>query len=149
MNVHTHDLENGWTARVGRCDRDNDELTFKSAFPQDYWLHVKGCPGSHVVLHHDYEHDAPDTVLQAAARLAVFHSKARNATRAAVTLARVADLQKPRRAPAGQVLVRKSTTLKVRTDIPAASSERPPASRTPRGKPDRSPLSAWNLPEKR
>ncbi|MCC5846235.1 MAG: DUF814 domain-containing protein [Verrucomicrobia bacterium] len=114
MNVHTHDLEDGWTARVGRSDIDNDLLTFKESFPQDYWLHVKGCPGSHVVLHHETEHDAPKAVLLAAARLAALHSKAKNATKAAVTLARIADLQKPRRAPAGQVIVRKSTTLTVR-----------------------------------
>lgn len=114
MNVRTHDLGDGWTARVGRTDSDNDLLTFREAFPQDYWLHVKGCPGSHVVLHHPDEHTAPKSVLLAAARLAALHSKAKNAPNAAVTLARIADLQKPRRAPPGQVLVRKSTTLHVR-----------------------------------
>ncbi len=114
MNVHTHALENGWIARVGKSDTDNDLLTFKDSFPRDYWLHVKGCPGSHVVLHHDSEDEAPKPVLLAAARLAAKHSKAKNAPKAAVTLARIADLQKPRRAPAGQVIVRKSTTLNIR-----------------------------------
>jgi hypothetical protein len=49
------ELSEGWTARVGCSDADNDELTFRSFFPQDWWLHVNGCPGSHVVLHHAEE----------------------------------------------------------------------------------------------
>jgi predicted ribosome quality control (RQC) complex YloA/Tae2 family protein len=114
-NTHTYDLGDGWTARAGRTDMDNDLLTFKDAFPQDYWFHVKGCPGSHVVLHHDSEHEAPKAILEAAGRIAIKHSKAKNAPKAAVTLARIADLQKPRRAPAGQVTVRKSTTLNIKT----------------------------------
>jgi predicted ribosome quality control (RQC) complex YloA/Tae2 family protein len=107
-------LEDGWEALVGRSDVDNDLLTFQVAFPQDWWLHVKGCPGSHVVLHHPAGGDPTKGVLEAAARLAVQYSKARAGGKVAVTLARVSDLKKDRNAPAGQVLVRKSRTLMVR-----------------------------------
>lgn len=108
------DLESGWTARVGMSDRDNDQLTFKDAFPRDWWLHAKGCPGSHVVLHHPEADEPPRPVLEEAARLALLHSKAKNAARGAVSVARIADLEKPRRAPAGQVRLRKSKTVTVR-----------------------------------
>ena len=107
-------LEDGWTARVGRTDRDNDLLTFHDAFPQDLWLHARGCPGSHVVLHHDDAHEPPKAVLEAAGRLALQYSKASGAGTASVTVARIADLRKPRGAPAGQVAVRKSRHLRIR-----------------------------------
>lgn len=109
-------LEDGWTARVGKSARDNDLLTFELAFPRDWWLHVKGCPGSHVVLHHPDADAPPRAVLEAAARLAVRHSKARNAPKAAVSIARIQDIAKPKRAPAGQVILRKSKTLNVRME---------------------------------
>jgi predicted ribosome quality control (RQC) complex YloA/Tae2 family protein len=107
------ELEEGWVALVGRSDRDNDEITFKVAFPQDYWLHAKGCPGSHVVLQHQEVSEAPKYVLQEAAKLALTYSKAKNAKSGAVSVARICDLAKPKRAPAGQVVLRKSKTLKV------------------------------------
>lgn len=108
------ELADGWTARVGRSDRDNDLLTFGAAFPQDLWLHVRGCPGSHVVLHHPEAHEPPKAVLEAAGRLALQYSKASNAGKATVTVARIADLRKPRGVPAGQVEVRKSRQLRIR-----------------------------------
>ncbi|MCC5847190.1 MAG: DUF814 domain-containing protein [Verrucomicrobia bacterium] len=116
-NVRTFTMEDGWVARVGCTDVDNDILVFQESFPQDMWLHVKGCPGSHVVLHHPEDSDPPKAVLQAAGRLAVQHSKAKNAGKAAVTLSRVSDLSKPRGAPAGQVVVRKGRTLTVQTRV--------------------------------
>lgn len=106
-------LAEGWTARIGRSDRDNDLLTFQEAFPQDWWLHAKGCPGSHVVLHHPSETNPPKSVLEEAARLALTHSKARSTGKGTVTVARIADLKKGRGAPSGQVQVRKSKTLTV------------------------------------
>ena len=111
--VHTFALADGWTAQVGRSDLDNDALTFKVVFPQDYWLHAKGCPGSHVLLHHAEAHEAPKDVLEAAARLAITYSKARKVKKGAVSVARIADIAKPKNAPAGQVILRKSQTIQV------------------------------------
>jgi predicted ribosome quality control (RQC) complex YloA/Tae2 family protein len=107
------DCGEGWIARVGRSDQDNDLLTFQEAFPQDWWLHAKGCPGSHVVLHHGLEAEPPKEVLEEAARLALTYSKAKKSGKGTVTLARISDLKKVRGAPAGQVQVRKSKTLTV------------------------------------
>jgi len=112
--VWTVELGGGWTARAGRSDLDNDLLTFQASFPQDLWLHAKACPGSHVVLHHPDAQEPPREILEAAARVALQYSKAKNAGRAAVTVARIADLRKVRGAPAGQVEVRKGKTITVR-----------------------------------
>lgn len=107
-------MEEGWSARVGKTAADNDLLTFHFSFPRDWWLHVKGCPGSHVVLHHPEQDVPPRAVLEGAARLAVRHSKARHAARAAVSVARIQDVAKAKGAPAGQVVLRKSKTIQVK-----------------------------------
>lgn len=112
-SVHRFELDEGWVALVGRSDLDNDALTFRVAFPQDYWLHAKGCPGSHVVLQHPDAGEPPKAVLQEAARLALTYSKAKHAKNGAVSVARICDLSKARGAPAGQVMLRKSRTVKV------------------------------------
>ena len=113
-DVRVFELEDGWAARVGKTDRDNDLLTFRDSFPRDWWLHVKGCPGSHVVLHHADDDEPPKEILEKAARLAVRHSKAKNAPKAAVSVARIQDISKAKGAPAGQVQLRKSKTVTVR-----------------------------------
>ena len=107
------ELQDGWVARAGRSDRDNDLLTFQDAFPQDWWLHAKGCPGSHVVLHHPSESDPPRDVLDEAARLALKYSKARPTGKGTVSVARICDVKKAKGAPAGQVQLRKSKTVSV------------------------------------
>ena len=40
----------GAVVLVGRTARDNDILTFKLASQNDFWLHVAGETGSHVVV---------------------------------------------------------------------------------------------------
>lgn len=106
-------LDDGWVARIGRSDQDNDLLTFHEAFPQDWWLHAKGCPGSHVVLHHSEEDEPGKQILEAAARLALKYSKASSTGKGVVSLARISDLSKAKGSPAGQVQLRKSKTLRV------------------------------------
>ena len=43
-------LPGGWTVLAGRTDQDNDRLSIKIAKANDWWFHVRGLPGSHVVL---------------------------------------------------------------------------------------------------
>ncbi len=114
LQCWSYELAEGWVARAGKSDVDNDLLSFRESFPQDIWLHVKGCPGSHVVLHHAEEQDAPREILEEAARIAVRHSKAKNGGQVAVSWCRIEDLRKERGAPAGKVTLRRSKTLKVR-----------------------------------
>ena len=106
-------LEEGWVARIGRSSLDNDLLTFKESFPQDWWLHAKGCPGSHVVIHHPSEAEPSKQVLEMSARLALKYSKARSTGKGTVSVCHIADISKSRGAPPGQVQLRKSKTLTV------------------------------------
>ena len=69
----------GFEVLVGRGDVENDVLTFEIAAPADFWLHVAGgTPGSHVVVRNpDTLTELPPAVLERAAELAAWHSKAR------------------------------------------------------------------------
>lgn len=99
---------------VGRADADNDYLTLQVADKQDVWLHVGGgTPGSHVVVRNPTGHEVPQQVIERAAQLAAWYSKARGAPRVEVHVCRVADVSKPRGAPAGQVQIRKFKRVKV------------------------------------
>ena len=108
----------GYQVLVGRGDRDNDVLTFEVAAPHDLWLHVAGgTPGSHVVIRTPDEVTVvPEPIVRRAGALAAWHSKARAARRVEVHVCRVADVHKRRGAPAGEVVLRRWTALRV---IPA------------------------------
>jgi len=66
---------------VGRSPRENAEVTFRIARPDDLWFHARGIPGSHVVLQPPPGADPNDDDLAAAADLAATHSKAKHAPR--------------------------------------------------------------------
>ncbi len=60
----------GFTIYVGRNARQNEEVTFKLAAPDDLWLHVRGQPGAHVIIKSG-GHNVPKQVIEKAARLAL------------------------------------------------------------------------------
>jgi predicted ribosome quality control (RQC) complex YloA/Tae2 family protein len=66
---------------VGRSPRENAEVTFRIARPDDLWFHARGIPGSHVVLQAPPGAPPGDDDLDAAADLAAAHSKAKSAPR--------------------------------------------------------------------
>lgn len=70
--------QSGLRILVGKNAKANDKLTFQVANGNDWWLHVMGMPGSHVVIktHKDQKPDS-DT-LQDAMQLALHYSKAKN-----------------------------------------------------------------------
>jgi predicted ribosome quality control (RQC) complex YloA/Tae2 family protein len=105
----------GFEVLVGKGDAENDALTFDVADPHDFWLHVAGPAGSHVVVRNpDKVEELPRTVLEAAAVLAAWHSKARGSRgKVEVHVCRVSDVSKPRGLDPGQVLLRRWKSVKV------------------------------------
>src|SRR5262245_4272850 len=111
-------LPGGWIALAGRTDADNDRLSLKIAAAHDYWFHVRGMPGSHVVLRCDRD-AAPDrATLEGAAAIAAYHSKARSGGIVPVSCTLAKYVSKPRGAKPGTVEIRKETVLKVRPGLP-------------------------------
>ena len=94
----------GAVVLVGRTARDNDILTFKLAAQNDFWLHVAGETGSHVVVRNPAGLPRlPRDTLRFAASLAARYSKAHQGGQVSVHVSRVKDVKKPRGFPAGKV----------------------------------------------
>ena len=97
---------------VGKSARDNDALTFKFAGKEDFWLHVQGYAGSHVVLRNPKRlENAPPEALEYAARLAVTHSAAKHARYVPVLYTKVKHVRKPRKSLPGTVIPGQSKTI--------------------------------------
>ena len=106
----------GYKIYVGRNSNQNDALV-RQAQRHDVWMHVKDSPGSHVVIRTNRNQKVPKDVLERAAELAAFYSRAQNASKVTVTHTRVKNLKKPKGAKPGLVLVSKedgSITVKPR-----------------------------------
>ena len=105
----------GFEVLVGKGDAENDTLTFGVADPHDFWLHVAGPAGSHVVVRNpDKLEELPRPVLEAAASVAAWHSKARGSRgKVEVHVCRVSDVSKPRGFAPGEVQLRRWSAVKV------------------------------------
>lgn len=104
----------GHEVLVGRSASDNDYLTFRVAKGRDLWMHVGGgTPGSHVVVRNESGGEPPHEVIEKAAQLAAWHSKARGAPRVEVHYCRASDVSKGKGAPAGQVMIKRYKKIKV------------------------------------
>jgi len=108
-----------WDIYVGRNDRQNDELTTRFARPYDLWLHAAGHAGSHVVIRRpDRTTAVPQDVVEKAASLAVFFSKAKHASYAEVHYTEARFVRKRRHSPAGEVVVEKCKSIRVSPHAP-------------------------------
>ena len=114
-----YQLPDGFVVLAGKTDRDNDYLSLKTAGPNDYWFHVRGMPGSHVVLQSKSGLEPPRDILKMAAAVAAYHSKARNGGIVPVSCTKARFVTKPRGAKPGTVQIRKEQVLKVRPALPA------------------------------
>ena len=82
----------GITIKVGEDAKENDHLT-ESSYPKEWWLHVDGGPGSHVIVCCE-EDVLPKETKRDAAMLAVRHSKCVNERNVRVNLVRVGQVMK-------------------------------------------------------
>ncbi len=88
---------------VGRSPRENAEITFRIAKPDDLWFHARGIPGSHVVLQAPPAKSPATTIFDAAANLAATHSKARNVPRVEIDYTERKHVRKQRDGAPGLV----------------------------------------------
>jgi predicted ribosome quality control (RQC) complex YloA/Tae2 family protein len=115
-------LPGGWEVLAGRTDVANDRLSLKLARPGDLWFHIRGIPGSHVVLRVPGDATPDRATQELAASIAAFHSKARGAGTVAVSCTEARHVSKPKGAPRGTVTIRKESALKVRPLTEAAAA---------------------------
>lgn len=108
---HTSD---GTTVLVGKNNLQNDRLSFKIANKNEFWLHVKDMPGSHVIIRST---DPSDETILEAAQLAAYFSKGRDSDHVPVDYLQVKQLHKPNGAKPGFVIFRGQKTLSVKPKL--------------------------------
>jgi predicted ribosome quality control (RQC) complex YloA/Tae2 family protein len=116
--AHEYTLPGDWTVLVGRSDADNDRLSLRIARPDDWWFHVRGMPGSHVILQTKSGTEPNREILKQAAAIAAYYSKARTGGVVTVAATRARYVSKPRGAKPGTVQIRKEVVFKVRPGLP-------------------------------
>jgi predicted ribosome quality control (RQC) complex YloA/Tae2 family protein len=117
-DVWKYDLADGWEALAGKTDDDNDRLSLKVARANDLWFHVHGLPGSHVILQGPDGETPDNATVKAAAAIAAWYSKARNAGTVPVSCTEAKHVSKPRGAKPGTVRIKREKTIKVRPALP-------------------------------
>lgn len=105
----------GFEILVGRNNRQNDQLTLKTAKATDIWLHTQGIAGSHVIIRTEGRQPGERTLFEAA-QLAAFHSKGRSGSGVPVDYVAVKFVKKPAGAKPGMVIFTNNRTLYVTPD---------------------------------
>ena len=85
--MRTYTSVDGITIKVGEDAKENDILT-QSSFPNEWWMHVDGGAGSHVVICCE-DNVLPRETKRDAATLAVYYSKSAKTRMVRVNVVRV------------------------------------------------------------
>lgn len=118
------DLDEQWFVLVGRNDRENDEITFRIASPDDFWLHAQHVAGSHVVLKsRGSPGNPPESILEAAAGIAAHYSKARRASVVPVIFTQRRYVRKFKGSKPGQVTCEREKTMFAEPRLPDSRDE--------------------------
>ncbi len=97
---------------VGKNARQNDEITFRRARPDDLWLHTRNVPGAHVVILRGGG-EIPASTVEQAAELAAYYSQARGEANVDVIVAPRRNVHRLRGGKPGMVSVRGEEIMRV------------------------------------
>lgn len=111
----------GFPVFVGTSAKGNREVTFRIASPEDLWFHAKGIPGAHVILKTG-RRQVPQAVIEAAASIAAFFSKARTSSATVVEMTEKRHVRSAQGDSPGEVTVSRSTVLTVTAGLPGEVS---------------------------
>ena len=105
----------GYRILVGKNNRQNDQLSLKSAHKNDIWLHVQKFHGAHTVIECGGA-PVPDETITEAAMLAALYSEAKDSQNVPVDVTPVRFLKKPNGAKPGMVIYDRYRTVLVTPD---------------------------------
>ncbi|HML37596.1 MAG TPA: NFACT RNA binding domain-containing protein [Bacillota bacterium] len=109
---YQYTTSDGFRVLVGRNNKENDILTFKTASAKDLWFHTKDIPGSHVILFTEGKGPSETAIFETAA-LAAYHSKGRESENVPVDYTQVRHVKKPNGAKPGMVIFTDNKTVYV------------------------------------
>lgn len=113
-NVKRHEIS-GFKVLQGRDAETNDLIVTEMSADDDYWLHAKGVPGSHVLI--KTEGRVPDhQTIEAAARIAAANSRASGPDVEVVYCKRKFVSKRPGMKP-GEVAVEEANSNKINIRI--------------------------------
>ena len=117
-------VSGGYRVLVGRNNRENDILTFKTASRNDLWFHTKDIPGSHVILFTEGAslENLPAAAIFEAASIAAYYSKGRTSENVPVDYVPVRLVKKPAGAKPGMVIFTGNRTVYVHPSIPTGET---------------------------
>ncbi len=105
----------GFEVLCGKSGTGNDLIVRKYAAKEDIWFHVKGLPGSHILIKvAGRAGELTKKTIEEAASLAAFHSKGREAGKIEVIYAEARHVKKPKGAKPGLVTVSEFKSVYVR-----------------------------------
>lgn len=111
--VRRYRSTDGYEILVGRAARDNDNLTFKIAQPNDLWMHAGDYPGSHVVIRNPTRKEIPHRTIIEAAQLAGRFSQASEDSKVVIHYTPRKFLSKPKGAAPGLVRLSRFRSITV------------------------------------
>lgn len=117
---HEYHVAGGFRVLIGRNNKENDILTFKTAGSKDIWLHTKDIHGSHAILFTNgmSADDMPEEAIFEAAALAAYYSKGRDSENVPVDYVPVRFVKKPNGAKPGMVIFTNNRTVWVTPKVP-------------------------------
>ncbi len=113
------DLEGGFEVWVGKNARQNHELTFHASQPHDLWLHARGVPGAHTVLHRPNRDAEPGKRrIYTAAAIAAHYSQSKGSDVVPVMVTERKYVTSPKGADPGVVRVDREDVVMVEPGLP-------------------------------
>jgi len=113
------DLGGGFEVWVGKNARQNHELTFHASQKYDLWLHARGVPGAHTVLHLPNRNAEPGSHrIHTAAAIAAHYSKVKGSDVAPVMVTERKYVTSPTGADPGVVRVDREDVVMVEPGLP-------------------------------
>ena len=119
-------LSDGHHVFVGRNNKENDQLTTKTASRTDIWFHTKEIPGSHVILVTESGESIQDITAETiyeAASIAAYHSKGKDSDNVPVDYTLVKYVKKPSGAKPGMVIFTHNSTVYVTPKLPGSAKD--------------------------
>ena len=104
IEFHRYQTPSGFELLIGRNNRQNDQLTFRTANDYDLWFHTLEIPGSHALLRLKPGTVAEETDLQFAADMTAYYSRARHCEQVPVVYTEPKYVYKPKGAKPGMVV---------------------------------------------
>ncbi len=108
---HCYRTPSGFEVLIGRNNRQNEQLTFRSAVAYDLWFHTQEIAGSHVLLRLDPGAVAQEEDLQFTADLAAYYSRARHSDVVPVVYTKPKYVYKPKGAKPGMAIYKQEQVI--------------------------------------